>query len=688
MRSATLGAFLNLVPALPMFAQQAATPARHPLSVDEFLQLERPSEPAISPDAKWTVYTVTTTDLKTNRRRQDLWMVASTGGTPRRLTDDSLGGRGARWSPDGRTLAYINSRGARPQVWLYDVAASTRHQLTSLSTGADGVIWSPTGTHLAFVSEVYPDCPDDACNARRAREDAQKPSTARAYDNLLYRHWNTWEDGLRSHLFVVPAAGGLARDLLQGKDYDTPVPPFGGSQDYAFSPDGKEIAYTAKVGSDEAWSTNNDIFTVAVTGGRAAVVTANLKGADQTPSYSPDGRFLAFLSQERPGFESDRWRLMVRDRQSGEVREIPKDYDRSIGEYIWTGSDFFAVAEDRQRHEILHITAAGDVHHVLREDSLNPGQIAMGASGNVAVLAFVSDDMASPGAVYTWATDHVSSPRAVTRLNAARLRALVMHPAEEIKWRGADGDTVYGLLLKPPQYQEGRRYPLVVLVHGGPQGAWLDQFHTRWNAQLFAAPGYVVFLPNPRGSTGFGQKFVDQVSRDWGGRVYDDIMSGVDVVARLPYVDSTRMAAAGGSFGGYMMSWINGHTNRFKALVNHAGVYNLEAMYGATEELWFTEREFGGAPWATREDYETWSPSRFAGQFRTPMMVIDGEQDFRVPYTEGLQAFTALRRQGIPSRLLIFPDEGHWITRPQNQLKWYGEVQGWLAKYLGGTLTP
>jgi dipeptidyl aminopeptidase/acylaminoacyl peptidase len=662
--------------------------APHPLTTEEFLLLERPGEPAISPDAKWTVYTVTSTDMKANRRRQDLWMVASTGGTPRRLTDDSLGGRGARWSPDGKTIAYINSRGGTPQVWLYDVAASTRRQLTSLSTGADGVIWSPTGTHLAFVSEVYPACSDDACNARTAKENAQKPSKARAYDDLLYRHWNAWEDGLRSHLFVVPAAGGTPKDLLQGKDYDTPVPPFGGSQDYAFSPDGKELAYTAKLGGDEAWSTNNDIFTVAVTGGRTTVVTANLKGADQTPAYSPDGKFLAFLSQERPGFESDRLRLMVQNRQSGEIREIPKSYDRSIGEYMWTGTDFFAVAEDRQRHEILHITGAGDVHHVLREDSLNPGQLAMGMNGQVPVLAFVSDDMANPGAVYTWTTDHVSRPRAVTRLNADKLRGLAMNTAEEIKWRGAEGDTVYGLLLKPPQFQEGRRYPLVVLVHGGPQGAWLDQFHSRWNAQLFAAPGYVVFLPNPRGSTGFGQKFVDEVSRDWGGKVYADIMSGVDAVARLPFVDSTRMAAAGGSFGGYMMSWINGHTNRFKALVNHAGVYNLEAMYGSTEELWFPEREFGGAPWATRADYEKWSPSRFAAQFKTPMMVIDGEQDFRVPYTEGLQAFTALRRQGVPARLLIFPDEGHWITRPQNQLRWYGEVQGWLAKYLGGSLTP
>jgi len=678
---------ISLLLAWAVLVPTVAAQAPHRFTTSEFLSLERVSEPAISPDGSRIVYTVTVADLRANRRNQDLWLV-DTAGTPRRITDDSLGGRGAKWSPDGQMIAFVNSRGGTPEVWLYDVKESRKRKLTSLSTGADGVIWSPTGTRLAFVSEVYPDCPDDACNARRGAEDEKKPSQARAYDQLMFRHWTAWEDGRRSHLFVIALAGGAPVDLIRGKDYDTPVPPFGGSADYAFSTDGQELAFTAKLGNDQAWTTNNDIFTVAVAGGEPVNVTASMKGADQTPAYSPDGRYLAFLSQERPGFESDRVRLMVRDRRTGAVHEIPKGYDRSIGEYLWTGAGFFAVAEDRQRHEIVHITPSGDVHHVLREPGLNPSQLSLGVQDGTAVLAFVSDGMADPGNVYRWLTDHVARPKPLTRMNAEKLAGLGLRPAEEIKWRGADGDSVYGLLVKPPQFQEGRKYPLVVLVHGGPQSAWLDQFHSRWNAQLFAAPGYVVFLPNPRGSTGFGQKFVDQISRDWGGRVYTDLMSGVDAVARLPFVDSTRMAAAGGSYGGYMMNWLEGHTTRFKTLIDHSGIYNLESMYGGTEELWFPEWEFGGPPWSSKADYMKWSPHRFAAQFKTPMLVIHGEQDYRIPYTEGLQTFTALRRQNVPARLLVFPDEGHWITRPQNQLRWYDEVHGCLGLYLGPTPTP
>ena len=673
-----LFAALTAMAASPAPAQQ-----RSPLDVRTFLALDRPAEPAISPDGRWVVYTVITTDVNANRRRQDLWLQSVDSAAGRRISVDSLGGRSAKWSPDGRQIAYINSRGGTPQVWIYDVATRRHRQVTTLSTGADGVIWSPRGTMLAFVSEVYPACADDACNRRRAAEDEARPSRARVIDNLLYRHWNTWEDGLRSHLFVVPAAGGTPRDLIAGKDYDTPVPPFGGSADYAFSPDEREMAFTTKVGTDQAWHTNNDIYTVPVAGGEPVNVTAGMMGADQTPLYSPDGRYLAFLSLERAGFEADRSRLMVKDRRTGQVREVTRDWDCPIGEYTWApgGPDLFAVAEKHQKNILLHtVFATGEVHQILADR--NATQLSVAATPDPPALAFVSDAIHRPAEIFAWVLAGHQEPRQLTHLTDARVAQLAMNPAREFGWVGANGDSLFGFLLTPPNFDPGRRYPTVILIHGGPQGAWIDQFHGRWNAQMFAAPGYVVAMLNPRGSTGFGQRITDQISRDWGGRVYEDIMRGVDVVAALPYVDSARMGAAGGSYGGYMANWINGHTNRFKALVSHAGDFDLVSSYGATEELWFPEWDLGGPPWVNITDYEKWSPSRFAHHWRTPTLVIHGALDFRVPETEGMQTFTALQRQGVPSRFLYFPDEGHWIGRPQNQIVWWNTVQDWLGRYL------
>ena len=669
---------------LVLTVQPGRAQQRRPMTIRDFLSVVRPGEPAISPDGQWVAYTVTTPDLAAHRKWTDLWLVAAAGGEPRPVSTEALGGRSAKWSADGKEIAYVTTRGGTPQVWIFEPATGRRRQLTRLSTGADGPVWAPSGRILAFVSQVYPDCADDACNRRRASEEEKKPSMARIYDHLLYRHWNAWDDGTRSHLFVVAAAGGTPRDLLAGKDYDTPVPPFGGSADYAWSPDGKELSFTTKVGRDQAWTTNSDIYTVLVTGGEPVNVTAEMPGAESAPAYSPDGRFLSFLSQEHAAYESDRFRLMVRDRTTGAVRELPKDFDRWINEYAWepNSQGLIAIAEDRQRDRIFHITIGGDVHHI------HPGgdasQLSMGSSGGHDVMAYVSDATNQPPQVFVWRInhEHPAPPVPVTHLNAALLASLDLPPAEEIGWLGAGGDSVFGWLLKPPGFDATRRYPLLVLVHGGPQGAWLDQFHSRWNPEMFAAPGYVVFMPNPRGSTGFGQRFIDQIARDWGGKVYEDIMKGVDVAAALPYVDSTRMGAAGGSFGGHMVHWINGHTTRFKALIAHDGDFNLSSFYGATEELWFPEHDLGGPPWTDRTDYERWSPDHFAQAMRTPELVVHGGQDFRLVDTEGMQAFTALQRQGVPSRFLYFPDEGHWVLKLQNQVVWWTNVHEWLARYL------
>ena len=349
------------------------------------------------------------------------------------------------------------------------------------------------------------------------------------------------------------------------------------------------------------------------------------------------------------------------------------------------GSDGIVfTAQDGVRNVVYRTDLNGRRQELLRWG--NTTQVALADDG--ATLSFVNDAIDRPGQAFVWRIGSRDAPRQVTHLNADVLSEVTMNPAEDINWVGADGTTIHGLLVKPPQYVRGARYPLLVLIHGGPQGAWLDSFHSRWNAQMFAAPGYVTVLLNPRGSTGYGQQFIDQISRDWGGRVYVDIMSGVEHAARFPFVDSTRIAAAGGSYGGYMINWINGHSNRFDALITHAGVYDLESMYGSTEELWFPEWDLGGPPWRNRTDYERWSPHRFAQHFQTPTLVMHGGQDFRVPYTQGLEAFTALRRQGVPARLVYFPDEGHWIGKPQNQVVWWDEVHAWLARYLTPGATP
>ncbi|NIM51212.1 MAG: prolyl oligopeptidase family serine peptidase [Gemmatimonadales bacterium] len=679
--------FAVLAPAVVLLPSRAsAQAAGRPLQVDEFLTLDRVSDPQISPDGRWVLYTVTTTDLDANSRSSDIWLQSVDGGEPRRISDDRRGGAQARWSPDGETVAYVTTRGGTPQVRLYTAARRRTRPLTSLSTGASGVIWSPTGTHLAFVSRVYPDCPDDQCNARRLEEVAQRASEARVYEHLLYRHWTVWEDGRRSHLFVVPASGGDPVDVTAGKDYDVPVPPFGGSSDYAFLADGQALVFATKQGTDEAWHTNSDIYQVALDGGEPRNLTAGYLGAEQHPAPSPDGSTLAFLSQERPGFESDRWRLMVLDLATGRVRELTQDFDRWVADYQWlrNSREIVFTAEDRHRNVIYRTDLSGRVRELLRWG--NSSQLSVG--GDSTILAFVNDAVHRPPQVYLWTIGASGSPRRLTDLNAAVLGEVVMHPAQEISWVGADGNTVLGMLVRPPQFRRGLRYPLLVLIHGGPQGAWRDNFHSRWNAQLFAAGGYVTVLLNPRGSTGFGQRFVDQISQDWGGRVYIDIMSGVEHAARFRFVDSTRIAAAGGSYGGYMINWINGHSDRFDALITHAGIYNLESFYGATEELWFPEWEFAGPPWRNRTFYEQWSPHRFAQNFRTPTLVIHGALDFRVPDTQGLEAFTALRRQGIPARLLYFPDEGHWIGKPRNQQVWWTEVHTWLARYLSPGATP
>lgn len=666
---------LILLASVSLFAAQA----KHPITFNDLISIGRVSDPQISPDGKLVAFVITYYSTETNRGDSDIWVVPFSGGEPRKLTNSKGADFHPRFSPDGKRLAFISTRSGKPQVWVLPLEGGEARQITHLWTGANLVEWSPDGKYLAFVSRVYPDAKSDEENKKRDLEKAKSKVKARIIDHLLYRHWASWRNGKWSHLFVIPAEGGKPRDLTPGY-HDVPPISLGGSPAFSFSPDGKEICFEMNTDPMVAISTNNDLFVVPVTGGRPKRITTN-KANDNQPIYSPDGRYIAFRAQMRPGFESDRYQLMLYDREKGTISSLTKDLDRSVGGVVWSpdSKKLYFTAQDEGYSSIYMVSISSRKVVKLIGKSYNT---SLRVSPDGKSLLFCRQSMNHPVDLYV-ARANGTGVRQLTHINDALLSQLEMNPAEEFWFKGAGGTKVHGFLLKPPGFDPKRKYPMVYLIHGGPQGAWSDFFHYRWNAQMFAAPGYVVVMVNPRGSTGYGQKFTDEISGDWGGKVFIDLMNGVDyVLSHYPFIDKNRIAAAGASYGGYMINWLEGHTDRFRCLVNHDGVFNTVSMYFSTEELWFPEWEFRGTPWTNKELYEKWSPHNYVANFKTPMLIIHGEQDFRVTVDQGLQVFTALQRKGIPSKLLYFPDEGHWVLKPLNAELWWKTIYEWLATYL------
>lgn len=665
-------------------AKELQQPKR--FTVDDVLKIRRVSDPQVSPDGRLIAYTITDTDYEANRRVTQIYLISSDGGEPRQLTNEKQSSTSPRWSPDGKRLAFISNRDGRTQIWtveLTDGAPGPPRKITNISTGADGPVWSPDGKWIAFTSEIYPECATDECNKQRDEQAAAGKVKAKIADRLLFRHWNSWKDGKRTHVFVASVETGQARDLTLG-DWDVPPFSLGGQIDYAFSPDSKELAFAGNTDKDEARSTNGDIFVVPVSGAEPRRLTGDNPANDLTPVYSPDGRYIAYRAQSRSGFEADRWQLMLYDRKTSQSHSITGSFDSSVDGFTFSpdAQKIYFVALERGRQPVYELSPGGGSPKRTIADGFNDD---LQVSSDGKTLVFTRQSLSRPVDIYKSA---ISAPSVtqLTKTNDAQLVEFALKPAEEVSWEGAGGLRVYGFLTKPADFTASKKWPLIVLIHGGPQGAWNDSWSYRWNPQLFAAAGYVVFTPNPRGSTGYGQKFVDEISGDWGGKAYTDILNGAAYVAALPYIDRERIGAAGGSYGGYMVNWIEGHNNdprvKFNALVSHAGVYNLTSMYGATEELWFPEWEFKGTPWTNPEMYARWSPHLFVREFKTPMLVINGELDYRVPYTEGLQLFTALQRQGVDSKLLVYPDEGHWVLKPQNSKLWYDTVLEWFDSHL------
>ena len=659
-----------------------AQTARHAMTFDDLIKLHRPGGATISRDGKWIAYTLSTPDLDANRSVSNIWLVSAAGGEPTQMTE---GGRdnSPAWSPDGKTLAFLSARDGSSEVYLLSMEGGEARKLTHLSTGADLFHWSPDGKTIAFTSSVYPDCQDEACNAKRDEEKEKSKVKARIYDHLLYRHWDHWSEGKRSHLFILPIDGKDApRDLTGGADYDVPPDERGSASDFNFSPDGKEICFTAVTDKVEAISTNADLFVVPTSGGEPKRITTQ-QGFDGNPVYSPDGRYIAYHAQLVPGYESDRWRVMLYDRQAGKSENLSERFDRSANELAWSpdSKTIYFLAENETLQPVYALEARAGVTPKKILDGFN-GEFAFSADGKTLVAMRTSLTM--PSELFTSASNG-EGLRQLTHANDAILGQVEMNEPEKFWFEGAEGTNVEAMLLRPPQFSSAQKYPVLVLLHGGPQTMWSDAWGYRWNAQVFSGAGYVTLMINRRGSTGYGQKFTDEITNDWGGKAYQDVMKGIDAaISKYQFIDTSRLAAAGGSYGGYMADWLATHTDRFKAIISHAGVYDKVSMY-ATEELWFEEHDTQGTPWNAPENYKKWAPASYAGdlgKYKTPTLVIAGERDYRVPYTQSLEFFNSLQRQGVPSKLLIFPDEGHWVLKPQNAQLWYKTFLGWLAEYV------
>ena len=741
---------LVLICTLPALSQ-----AKRPFTFEDMMALKRVGEPVPSPDGKWVLFSAVDVDLAADKKTPHVWIVplasetqgpsTALGMTGERMIIADQDADRPRWSPDGKRFAFISTKENGSQVWIADVdsaagAVTGVRRLTDIKSGAGGELWSPDGKNILFTSDVYPGCdnsPADeaACNAKRLEEWKESKVKALLFDRLLYRHWNAYKEGKRSHIFVVPVEvktptlpntgagwGTLvseARDLTPG-DYDAPVFSLGGQDDYALSPDGQELCYASNHDKVEAISTNNDLWIVPVNwdaNAKPADVLAKTKNitvdnpaSDSNPLYSPDGKWIAYRAQQRPGDESDRFRLMILDRATGEKRNLAQPMDDWINWFTWTpdSSEIFFVATDaearnRGQTTIWSTTVAPNMS---APKNLHSGERALAVISMKRITRGYDDDLVftREGRAILFTRMSLEHPSQIqrlvlparldpsdlpqgeqlTHLHDSVLSQIAMSPLESFWFEGAYGDKVQGFLVKPPNFDAGKKYPVKFLIHGGPEGAWGDDWSYRWNPELFAANGYVVIMINFHGSTGYGQKFIDAINDDWGGAPFEDLMKGLDYAEKTyPFIDKDRECALGASYGGYAINWILGHTDRFKCLVSHDGMFNSTSAWGTTEELWFNDWEFKGTPYTNRDSYDKWSPHLYATKFKTPTLVIHGQLDYRLDVSEGFQLFTTLQRLGVPSKMLYFPDEGHWVLKPQNSQLWYRTVNGWVDQWTG-----
>jgi dipeptidyl aminopeptidase/acylaminoacyl peptidase len=679
------GRFMRSMPVVAvalLLSSHSFAQTKRAMTINDLITAIRVSDPQVSPDGKQVVFTRTTTALETGRRTTTIWSVPSDGSAPpREIISGEKSDNTPRFTPDGKHFAFISNRNGSPQVFIADSNGAGVKQVTKLSTGVQSpLIVSPDGTKIAFVSDVYIPCKDDQCN-RQTRETIEKdPAKVRVLPGLPFRHWDEWRTNVRHHVFVADVDSGEARDVTPG-DFDSP-PHFYEDSAIEFSPDSRAIAFVSnRDGRDkEMLSTNQDVWLVPVTGGEPKRITTSL-AADTQPTFSPDGTLLAIRSQRRAGFESDRWYLDLYDQATGAKRTLFESPDLSVEDFIFSRNSrsiFFTASEKGLLNLFMIPVAGGAPRLVMKGGAI--GQIHAGPD----FILFGESTMTSPMEIFRAGLDG-TGVKQLTNENAAWLNQTAAPQIESLSAPGAGGTPIQYWLLKPPNFDASKKYPAVFMIHGGPQGDWADGWSYRWNPSLWAAQGWVVATPNPRGSFGFGQKFVDEISQDWCGKVMTDLNGVFDAVVKFPFVDPQRTAIAGASYGGYAVDWLIGHTDRFKAAVTHDGVFNLETMSLESEELWFTDWESGGPPWSqpARRHFGRCSPHLAADRIKTPTLVITNEQDFRVPLDQGLQLYTALRRNGIASKALVFQDEGHWVLGAMDSKRWHEMVFDWIKKYVG-----
>jgi dipeptidyl aminopeptidase/acylaminoacyl peptidase len=716
--------FLSAFSVLPLCPAQT----KRPMTFEDMMKMKRLGETAVSPDGKWLAYSVTTADLEQNTRTAELWLQAIAGGQPQKLAVGQPGDSGIDFAPGGKRILFLSDRDRGQQIWLAEFNpatgnASNPRKLTAISTEADNAKWSPDGKSIVFTSNVYPDCPaitttdfetGNNCNAVRDAALAASKVKAKIFTHLLYRHWNHYTNDKRTHLFLLSAETGEMRDLTPNDPHNVPpeYPTDSLGCGCAFSPNGKELAFTENLDPVRAISTNADIFTLDLTNPAAKPVKVSTSpGGDFSPAYSPDGKYLAWRSQARAGYESDRFRLMLYDRAAKTTKDLLPRFDRWVDEFAWAtaSNGIYIVAGEKGEAPVLFCQLDGSIATVSSQGEfsalhlLPDGQTILASRMSVASpsevvklgTATAGTNVRAPIKIPGVQGDaelgaiSVTQLEQVTNLNTELLYIQLDLPKMESFWFTAkDGTKLQGFIIRPPGFDAAKKYPVKFLIHGGPQGAWGDSWSYRWNPELFAANGYVVVMINPRGSTGYGQAIVDGVNGDWGGKPYTDLMEGLDYAElHYPFIDKTRECALGASYGGYMANWILGHTNRFKCIVSHDGMFNAESAFGSTEEDWFNIWEFKGHPWDYygkpdgENPFRKWSPSLYAKNFKTPTLVVHGQLDYRLDVSEGFQLFDTLQLLKVPSKMLYFPDEGHWVLKPQNSQLWWKTVNDWVDEW-------